>query len=214
MPPARAIVVAFALLVGLAIGAPVAHADIMFFEGNIPQIDENILFNQPGLLSGPSTFVTGVTNQTGFIVNFVGDEDLITPSAGQARVEGADGDFTAVDVSLQSGVFTSYIVNVNVEQGATGTVQFTVDEFGAAPTVSTAFDVGTGQNFFTITAINGQLIESVLLAASGDIIQDIRQNRIGGAQNPPVVPEPAMLLLLGAGLLGLAVSARRRRIRR
>ena len=213
----RTIVVAFVALLGFALGAPVAQADIIVVQGNVPQIDENILFNEPGLMGGPSNLVTGITNTSGFIVNFVGDEPLVTPSGGQARVEGADGDFTAVDVSLASGLFTSYIVNVNVESGASGTVQFTVDEFGTAVnTVSSAFTVGVGQNFFTVTAINGQLIESVLLVASGDIIMDIRQNRIGGAQNPPTtgVPEPATLLLVGAALAGIAAAARRRRAKK
>ncbi len=55
-----------------------------------------------------------------------------------------------------------------------------------------------GQNFFTVTAINGQLITSISLTAiNGAMFEDIRQVRLGGSEIVETVPEPASMVLAG-----------------
>lgn len=182
------------LLGVLALAVP-ARADIMIVPGpgNVPG-DENILFNEPGLV-GTGNPVQGITNNTDFIVNFLGTETLTTPSGGQARIEGEDGAFDDLTVTLDmiGAVYTSLIFNLNAADDGQTTIR--VFEDNGAETSAT-FDIDqNGENFFIITAINNQLISSVHVTTTVPL-QDIRQIRMGGA----AVPEPSSIALAFAPL--------------
>ena len=85
---------------------------------------------------------------------------------------------------------------------------------------------GNGQNRFNIESTGGDVITKVTLTASGQIINNIKQIRLGGLSDPGggpidppptpdpvIIPEPASMLLWGVGALG-AVAYGWRRARR
>jgi hypothetical protein len=188
-------------------GSLTARADIIIASGNNPQPDENVLLNT-GLTGNP---IFGTTNQTGFSVRFSSNENLTAPANGQARIEAADGTLTQLTIDLPGATFTSLILNIDA--AAAGSVTFTVTENNGQQTTGTFALGASGENFFTITAINGQRISSVafttIVAMTITNVEDVALVRIGGAQQ--AVPEPTTMFLLGTGLVGIAAKARRRR---
>lgn len=78
-----------AALSAFALTASPALADIAIFSSpGALQPTENVLFQSDDPM-GSTAF--GLTNQTATEVTFVGMENLLTPSSGQARVEAVDG---------------------------------------------------------------------------------------------------------------------------
>ena len=203
------------------IQATSARADFMLVSGNNPQDDENVLLG--GDLVGLQ--ITGSTNETGTVVLFESaSQFLASPSSGQARIEARDTEDIAatqeaiddaLTISLQDPLlaFQSLIFNAFIGGGVGdgGALSFTVEGFDAANNpVSETFgpeEIGNGENFFTVLASDGQLIQSVTISPGDDSsYADLRQVRIGG-----IIPEPStvLLLLVGAPVLAWRLSARR-----
>jgi hypothetical protein len=191
-----------------------AQAGVVFLPGNNPQIDEeNILFNGVGSISGPALTVTGRTTQSDLLVNFLGQENLVTPANGQARVAAEDGAFTFLSISLPGGTFHDFILNINQNRanGFGGVAHVVVDLLGA-PDVAYDFDLAdtNGQNFLTIRTSLGDRIECISFTSSVVVaFVDFRQNRISGAEL--TVAEPGTLALVAVAFLGIATSRRRTR---
>jgi hypothetical protein len=209
--------IAALMVAGLAFG-PNAQANITISSGNTPGGD-NVLFNNnppDGLV------VTGILNQNNvnFNVNF-SSTDLLHGNGGQARLEkSGGGDLTNVCIMLDTGYgFTQYVGNpFDATQNSMLTI--TVDGVDAngdpLAQLTQQLSAGNGQNFFTVLASGGDLITQICI--DGTSWQDLRQNRVGGAQlidddvPPSEVPEPGtMALLVGMSIPGVMALRRRAR---
>jgi len=204
----------FAFASTLVCAMPSAATILIFTSPGAVQPNENILLN--GVDTLDSTAI-GVTNMSDASVTFLGNENLVTPSNGQARIEAADGGLSQLEFFLTDPLrsFTEVEFNIFGTRATANsvTLNFT-DQFGTI--FSQISSIGSGQNFFSARAIDDQFITNVSFTLNGNVA-DVRQFRIGGitmsggGAGLPVVPEPATwaLMILGFGAVG--VMSRRNR---
>ena len=194
-----------------------AHADLIIELGpsNL-QPPENLLFNEDHLIEQGLT-VQGRTNNTSEVFDLSGTEELVTPAQGQARVDAtADSelDFLFIDALRDVVFYAEFEANLHVGGKTSGTFTVTAcDQFGACE--SATFDLGSGENYFSVSSFSGQLIDTVRIQSTVEV-DDVRQIRLGGVQElqgpaPQQVTEPSLAAVMGLGLV--ALGAFRRKLR-
>lgn len=207
------LVLALAVFGIVSVFAGTAKADIVVVSGVNNQGTDNVLLN-------PATnvlTVTGTVGQNNLLVNFTstsGSGLLNANPSGQATVSGGTGNIALTQLTFglaNNDTFTRAVFNINAATDGSVVIHVEGVNINGGFFEDDFVVDANGQNFFTVTAINGQLITSISLTAiNGATFEDVRQVRLGGSEIVETIPEPASMVLLGTGLLGAAAGFRKR----
>jgi hypothetical protein len=195
------------------IGAGTARADIVIVTGVNNQNTDNVLLNPATNV----TTVTGVVGANNLLVNFTsssGSGLLSANPSGQATITGGTGNSPFAELTFGlagDDLFTRAVFNINAATDGSVLIHVEGLNINGGFFEDDFFVDANGQNFFTVTAINGQLIDLISLTAiNGATFEDIRQVRLGGGDIVTTVSEPGTLALMCLALASMLVMRRRR----
>jgi hypothetical protein len=191
----------------LSLVATSADAVIMF-SPTPSGTGNNVQFNdQPPDQTGTTIF-GNINDPNDTLVQFTSTQVITTPSLGQARIESVPSGILNNLVTTIPGFFFDTAV-FNLDAAANGNATITaMDQFGASFNFLLPLS-GSGQNFFTLTTADGELISSVAFTTTVGL-ENVAQIRFG-----ETVPIPSPIVGVGLpgvlGALGLLVALTRRR---
>jgi hypothetical protein len=197
----------------LLLGAVQAHAHtILYPSPGAIQPEENLLFNDASLITGPALTVQGITNLTSTVFNLTGAENLVA-DGGQALVKDEAGDGfkdLLIDALEPDTFFTMFEANLNAASSGVALISATDSTGHTEVFTPFAFD-GDGQNYFIVEAINNQLIDSITIEiiTQGVALMDLRHIRFDNITTGIPVPDSPALALMAASLLAAALRRRR-----
>jgi hypothetical protein len=206
-------------ILALGLSAGTASANIIFStdpSAVLPGGEINILFETPQT----GTTITGEVDHTGIgaIFTSLTGQTLQQTAQGQADIFNAlnpnGGNVNcATQLSLCLTSMDFHLANflgfgdfmVNLASGVGTATVIANDNQGNTYT----YTLGPGQNFFSLLAVDGQLITDVKVLAPGGF-NDYKQPRVSEVQGV-TLPEPGSLALLGGVLGAIGITARKRR---
>src|ERR1044072_7529290 len=158
-------ILALAIFGIVSVTGSVDKADIVVVTGVNNQGTSNVLLNPATNV----TTVTGVVGQNNLVVNFQsssGSGLLNANPSGQATVSGGTGNTALTQLSFglaNNGTFTRAVFNINASTSGSVLIHVTGINITGGFFEDTFTVDANGQNFFTVTAINGQLIQTIRL---------------------------------------------------
>lgn len=170
---------------------------------NTPQIIRGMISNDDG--SFDRTLDVDTRNGGYQWSAFIGGSVIGTPGGG--NITPGSWTFVAVSYDNTGGAHGTYIFQVGTHQ-STGSTNFDVNSvagttyIGINPNFDSEFQGGIADAFFFNTAL------------SASDLMNIQANGPGALLGNNAVPEPASMVLLGAGMLGLGIIRRCQRRRR
>jgi hypothetical protein len=191
-----------ALLVSVASGA---QATILF-SPTPSGTGNNVVFNQQPPDQQGTTIFGNINDPNNTLVQFTSTQVLATPAVGQARIESVpDNSLTNLITTIPGFGTTEAVFNLDATADGSATI-IAGDQLGNFFNFNLPLS-GSGQNFFTLTGIAGELIFGVGIF-SNVALGEATQVRFGDivavppGTTPFVIPGP----VAGAGLPGLALA--------
>lgn len=187
----------------LLLTAMTSFGDVMITTGNDPTFDV-VHFNN-GDASPPFSALTGTTTP-GYSLDAIGTNIKIQGNS----IVGIGGNLTDITFEPTAG-FQNYMkLILNVDVSKDGQIKFSTAPNGVLGTDT--FNVSkNGQNFFTITASNGQSIASLTANVIGTEIQDVSQVRVGPGRFATGTPEPGTIAMMLIGIGAVAIGRRHKK---